>query len=215
MQTPLILIVALVISAAAAHGQTASGRIPKAKVVRQEPEAGEKKPTFFQRLFGPKTPKVAPTPDPVPEPTPTPRPRRRTRSAPPPEQVESPETPATPEAPETEPPTAPKKSKATPRKEKPKADPPTSEDKKPDFTGMSDAEKYKAVRKLAMEDEKVSALAAKASSALGDAQTEAATEEYNRALFQKIRQIEPSLDAYVDRVEAAMTRRLAAEKKRK
>jgi len=83
---------------------------------------------------------------------------------------------------------------------------------KTDLAGLDDATKFKLVRAKAMEDPQLKELKVKADSELDEAEAQKAGAAYNRALFRKIREIEPSLDGYVDRVEGAMSKRLAAEK---
>jgi hypothetical protein len=83
---------------------------------------------------------------------------------------------------------------------------------KSDLSGMDDSTKFKVVKAQAMEDSQVKELKAKAESEVDEADARAALDAYNRALFRKIREIEPSLDGYVDKIESAMTRRLSAEK---
>jgi hypothetical protein len=77
---------------------------------------------------------------------------------------------------------------------------------------VDDAEKYKTVKAAALEDPAVKELKTKADGAINESEAHAASVAYNRALFRKIREIEPSLDGYVDKVEAAMMKRLSGEK---
>ena len=81
-----------------------------------------------------------------------------------------------------------------------------------DLTGMDDGAKFKAVKAQAMEDPEVKDLKAKADGEVDDAAAQKALVAYNRALFKKIRELEPSVSAYSERVEASMTKRLSAEK---
>lgn len=212
MRTSLVFILSLIFSVAAAQAQTASDKIPKAKPVE------EKKPGFFKRVFSKKDKAEEAKPAPTPEPKPKATPRPRTRTAPKPAPKDEAAEPKVDPPADTRPAPAPDKPKTMPPAEKPKpavkAESKPPEPKKPEYADKPDAEKYQAVRKLALEDEKIQALAAKAGEALAPAEAKEATDEYNRALFRKIRQIEPSLDAYVDRVEAAMTKRLATERKK-
>lgn len=78
---------------------------------------------------------------------------------------------------------------------------------------LDDATKYKNARAKALEDEQVKELKGKADSAIAEDEAHRASVSYNKALFRKIRQLDPSLDAYVDKLEEAMTKRLSAEKR--
>ncbi len=89
-------------------------------------------------------------------------------------------------------------------KNTPKADKPAE--------NLDDATKYKNAHATALEDEKIKDLKAKADSAIDDAEAHRASVAYNKALFRKIREIDSSLDGYVDKVEEAMMKRLEAEK---
>ena len=191
-------------------------------------------PSFFQRLFSTgATPTPAPIRKSVATPTPTPAPvvKRRPRRPAPVEDTDS-ETPKV---------NATAKTTAAP-KVKPvataKADPPettgselppppkvktaktkiggkkTAPAVKLDLTGMDDAAKFKAVKAQAAEDQEVKDLKARADGEVNEAAAQKALVAYNRALFKKIIEIEPSVSAYAEKVEAAMTRRLSAEKGR-
>lgn len=83
-----------------------------------------------------------------------------------------------------------------------------------DLTGMDEVAKFKAVKAHAMEDAEVKDLKTKAESEVDDSAAQKALVAYNRALFRKIREIEPSVTAYSERVEASMTKRLGAEQSR-
>ena len=193
-------------------------------------------PTFLERLFstGP-----APTPAPIRATTPapirtaTPAPKRRPRRhAPPVDDVaETPKASAPKTAKVTVPPT-PKVNPPTAAKVNPPATtgdelppPPKGKGAKPkvagkkpapavkiDVTGMDDAAKFKAVKAQAMQDPEVKDLKSKADGEVDDAAAQKALVAYNRALFRKIREIEPSVAAYSERVETSMTKRLSAEK---
>jgi hypothetical protein len=133
------------------------------------------------------------------------------------------ETPAPPEKPATETPTA----------EKPPGDAPATEDQppkpgknskasknakntppkpaKPEVV-LDDATKYKNAHAAALADEKIKDLKAKADNAVDDAEAHKASVAYNKALYRKIREIDGSLEGYVDKLEQAMMKRLEAEK---
>ena len=83
-----------------------------------------------------------------------------------------------------------------------------------DLSGMDDAAKFKAVKEKAMEDPEVKDLKSPADSEVDEAEAHKALTAYNHALFRKIRDIEPSLGDYSEKVEKAMNRRLGAEKGR-
>jgi hypothetical protein len=78
---------------------------------------------------------------------------------------------------------------------------------------VDDATKYKNAHATAVEDAQIKELKAKADSALAEDEAHRASIAYNKALFRKIRTLDPSLDAYVDKLEDAMMKRLNAEKK--
>jgi hypothetical protein len=83
---------------------------------------------------------------------------------------------------------------------------------KPATPPVDDAEKFKTVKATALEDPAIKELKAKADGAIGESEAHAASVAYNRALFRKVREIEPSLDGYVDKLETAMMKRLSGEK---
>lgn len=97
--------------------------------------------------------------------------------------------------------------KPKPAKGKP-AKPVPAKPAKPDFSGLDEAAKYKAVKELALKEQAVIDLKAKADSTIDEADAKRASLEYNRVLFRKIREIEPSLDAYVDKLEQAVLKRV-------
>lgn len=77
---------------------------------------------------------------------------------------------------------------------------------------MDDPAKFKAVKAKAMEDPEIKELKNKADGEVAEAEASKALVNYNRALFRKIREIEPSLGDYADRVEQSMSKRLGSEK---
>lgn len=89
---------------------------------------------------------------------------------------------------------------------------PSRTSKKPELAGLDDAAKFKAVKSTALEDADIKALKTKADTTVDEAEAHRTSIEYNKALFRKIRSIEPSLGAYVESVEQAMMKRLGAEK---
>jgi hypothetical protein len=68
------------------------------------------------------------------------------------------------------------------------------------------------VKTDAMADPKIQELKAKADGTLDPAEADKALAEYNRALFRKIREIEPGISSYAEKVESSLTKRLGAEK---
>lgn len=171
----------------------------------------------MDRLFG-----IRPTPTPQPAPEeestskPKYRPKRRPAPAPEPESVpvrkaepavkeaasaEEDATKPVDVAPSTEP--APVKPGKGSRKPAPA---------KPNLAGLDDAAKFKAVKSTALEDAEIKALKIKAETTVDEAEAHTASVEYNKALFRKIRSIEPSLGNYVETVEQAMMKRLSSEK---
>jgi len=81
-----------------------------------------------------------------------------------------------------------------------------------DAPNLDDATKYKNAHATALEDEKIKDLKTKADSAIDESEAHKASVAYNKALFHKIREIDGSIDGYVDKLEAAMMKRLDAEK---
>ena len=90
---------------------------------------------------------------------------------------------------------------------------PKNEKSKPDTAGMDDSTKFKALKALAHEDAQVKELKAKADSAVSEADAHRASVAYNKALFQKIRELDPSVAPYSEKIEQAMMKRLNSEKR--
>ena len=67
---------------------------------------------------------------------------------------------------------------------------------------------YRQVHAKALEDPNVLSLQDKADTAIGEDEQKAASKIYYKALFDKMREIEPSLKDRIDRTEAATLRRL-------
>jgi hypothetical protein len=161
------------------------------------PEAqGEKKPSWMKRMFGPSaTPTPAPTPDPVVKRRPRPKATPATGVPPTVEKVPEKVTPA--------PGPRPKPAKSTSKKGTPPA---------ADSTGADDATKFKAAKSLAQDDPHLKELKSKADGEVNEAEAHKALVNYNRALFQKIREIDPSVSDYAGKVEQSMTKRIGSEK---
>ena len=77
---------------------------------------------------------------------------------------------------------------------------------------MDDPVKFRAAKLVAMEDPAIKDLKTKADSEVDEAEAQKALSAYNRALFRKIREVDPSVSDYADRVEQSMTKRIGAEK---
>jgi outer membrane biosynthesis protein TonB len=186
---------------------------PKPVATKPAPE----KPSFFKRFFGP-----LPTPTPIPRPmrTPTPAPTVKRRPSPKPKPVATEQrtavaTPKTPTEPEVKAPEKPAVKPPVKPAVKPTAKT-TSKSKTPaaaaDVTGLDDPVKFRTAKLAAMEDPAIKDLKTKADSEVDEAEAQKALSAYNRALFRKIREIDPSVSEYVDRVEQSMTKRIGAEK---
>lgn len=78
---------------------------------------------------------------------------------------------------------------------------------------MDDATKFKTLKALALEDAQVKELKARADTAVDDADAHRASVAYNKALFQKIRELDPSVVPYAEKIEQAMMKRLNGEKR--
>ncbi len=146
--------------------------------------------------------------------TPKPEAKPKTRSK---KTDASTETPAPePEAskPPAPKPTAKPDSTPPPPKEKPKASelPPKPEEKsKPTETTaqpLDERARYNAAKDKALEDPSVQALKEKAESTFDPDEGRKAMRAYNKALFNKMRKIDPSVKDRIDGTEAAVMKRL-------
>ena len=213
--------------------------VPKAKPVK--PEGPTFLERLFTTGDLPK-PAPRPTPKPVVKPLPAPestvkpitkpKPRRTSvvvgpkedapakvkAESPAGEAASSPPVKATPPAPAKVNPAAMKDDQLPPppkgkgAKSKPVAKKAATPPVKLDLGGMDDGAKFKAVKAQAMEDPEVKDLKSKADGEVDDAAAQKALVAYHRALFRKIREIEPSVTGYSERVEASMTKRLSVER---
>jgi hypothetical protein len=95
-----------------------------------------------------------------------------------------------------------------PSTEKPQA--PVVETKTPEEEEAEETSRFQAAKAKAMEDPHLQGLQAKADSAVGD-EARVATRRYYKALYQKMRKIEPSLTDRIDRTEDASMRRVEQE----
>jgi outer membrane biosynthesis protein TonB len=179
--------------------------IPSAeKAEKPKPERTGDSPSLLKRMFGARP---TPTPPPTPEPEPEVKRRPKTKPKPAPDEMpteavaKAPKTPTVPITPATT--TKPKVGKGTAKRATPAGTSVTPED---------DATKFKAAKARALEDERIKDLKTKADSEVNESEAHKALVNYNRALFQKIREIDPSVSEYAGKVEQSMTRRLGAEK---
>jgi hypothetical protein len=68
--------------------------------------------------------------------------------------------------------------------------------------------KYNEAKRKAMEDSRVQDLKEKADNVADEAEAQKAMRAYNRALFEKMRKLDPSIKERIDGTEAALLRRL-------
>jgi hypothetical protein len=73
-----------------------------------------------------------------------------------------------------------------------------------------DKARYHEIKAKALEDSDLKALKEKADNATGDDER-TAERAYNKALFKKLREIDPSISDYLDRMEKATMKRLGGE----
>jgi hypothetical protein len=73
-------------------------------------------------------------------------------------------------------------------------------------------EAFKLLKIQALEDPELKALKEKADTTLGDEESRKASITYNRALFRKIRELEPKLNDYTNRVESSLMKTLNADR---
>lgn len=196
---------------------TAVARKPDAKPAAQAAPAPAatpepvKKKGFFQRLFRGRErstprPVAKTTPTPAPKPTPTPAQRK----------IKRPVT-ATPSPTPNEP--GGEEPKATPAPKKGRTKPVVAADKQglpPAPPANADPEvldkhKYDVARIKAMEDPEVQQLKVKSDTAATEEEAIKAQRAYSRALFDRMRKIEPSLKERIDRLEAGVMRRLDSQ----
>jgi hypothetical protein len=186
-------------------------KAPKPKVVAkagEKPAADAPKRSVIGRIFGRKPAPAAPVPTPTPAPVVKPRQKAKSR---PKASTEKPEEPTTEKANEgpAETPAAKPEVKPTVGKRGIKKNPPPV----PAPAEGDDKAKYTAAREKADEDAAVKELKGKADNALTEAEAHTTSVAYNKAVYKKIREIDPSLDAYVDKLEEVMMKRLNSEKK--
>lgn len=226
-----LLVILFISISLPSFAQTAPKPRVIAKPAQPTPTPAPKK-TLFGRVFG----KPEPTPAPTPEPKATPKPKPKAAkpkpraTEPTPSQPSTTETPAekpagdappapdaTPAQPDGNTPPKPEAAAVKPDSTPPAAEPPKiakgtkskpEKTAKPDLSNLDEAGKYQAIKELAAKDPAIIELRNKADSTVDEGDAKRASLAYNRALFQKIRALEPSLDAYVDRLEQAVLKRL-------
>ena len=163
--------------------------------------------SLLRRMFGPRA-----TPTPAPAPTPAPVAKKNVKPKPKPGPAEMPEeatakvTPKRPAGTVPPPTTAVVKPRAG--KTPVKKGGPTSTDP----AGLDDGTKFKTAKTKALEDAHIKDLKGKADGEVNEAEAHKALVNYNRALFQKIREIDPSVSDYAGKVEQSMTKRIGSEK---
>lgn len=226
----IVVLLAVIFGLALPHsfaqttGSSSRRTIPKATAVA-EATPPPRKPSFFERLFGrrPRPTQAPATPTPtskprITKPTTTRRPVARTTSRPK-------SKPASTAADATGKPAA-TTTDATVEKPAPKPAAPRTTTRqttsKPAATakvappppGTTDLEeldkqKYDAARVKAMEDPEIQALKQKADEAVSDAEANQAQRAYNKALFAKMRKLDPLIKERIDRMESAVMKKLS------
>lgn len=87
---------------------------------------------------------------------------------------------------------------------------PLVETKTPAEEEAEESSRVQAAKSKALQDQKIEELQTKADSLTGD-DAKAATRRYYKALYEKMREIDPSVRDRIDRTEAASLRRLEQE----
>ncbi len=186
-----------------------------------------KKPGFWERVFGKKKPTPAPaTPTPAPvtkkKVVQKPRPKK-----PKPAVVDNDENASTPDRTAKVEPTKTAEESTPPSTTEVTPKPPTTKSGKgksgaqraenfPPSTDNADAEivekqKYDQAKAKAVADPKVQELRGKADSAASEDESRKALRAYNKAMFKRMKEIDPSIKDHVDRMEAAVMSRLGGE----
>ena len=200
-----LLITSLV--APSVYGQANSAPPPRPLPPRTAAEKVEKPAqsrNFFQRLFGPRaTPTPAPAPAPVVKRTPRPKPKPTQDTPSEPVKKMTPKIPPAGTLPGVSATVKPKTGKGSAKK----GTPATAA-----MNAGDDATKFRAAKAHAMEDAHIKDLKSKADGEVNEAEAHKALLNYNRALFQKIREVDPSVSDYSGKVEQSMTKRIGNEK---
>ena len=165
-----------------------------------------KPPGFWKRVFGPKTTKATPAPS-----TPTPVAKTKSGGAARSKKqvaatgVAEKTTETTGESEKPKPPVSKSTAKSKSAGENPQPTPSPVEGKDPE-TELR--EKYDAAKIKAAEDPEVKKLKEKADGAPTEEDARKALRDYNKALFKRMREIDPSIRERVDRMETAVLNRL-------
>ncbi len=219
-------IVALILTSLVLPIQAQRSDVPPRFVSAAERESASKKSgdsrSLFQRMFGPR-PTPTPIPTPIPKATPAPKPKPAIKKRPKPRPADEDTAEPSPKVtPKTRP--APKAAAtastetttpetAAPSTVKPKV---TKGGKKGsaasvDSSGLDDVTRFRNAKAKALEDARIKELKSQADSEVNAAEAHKATVNYNRALFQKIREVDPSVSDYAGKVEQSMTKRIGSE----
>jgi hypothetical protein len=78
--------------------------------------------------------------------------------------------------------------------------------------GTDERTRFRNAKAQAQEDGHLKELRSKADGEVNEAEANKALKEYNKALFQKIREVDPSVSGYSGKVEQSMSKRLSNEK---
>jgi hypothetical protein len=188
------------------HAQRSATPTPIPSKVSATAEKPARPRTFLQRIFGPSatTPTPTPTPAPVVKHYPKPKPKLAPDETPAVETAKvTPKVHSTETAPATTATTKPKTGKGSGKKGTPA---------NAETAALDDATKFKNAKAKALEDVHIRELKSKADGEVDEAAAHKALVNYNRALFEKIREVDPSVSSYAGKVEQAMTKRIGAEK---
>lgn len=74
-----------------------------------------------------------------------------------------------------------------------------------------DKARYHEIKAQALTDPEIKALKDKADNASTDAEQRAAEKNFDKALFKKMRTLDPSISDYIDRIEKATMKQIGAE----
>ena len=178
---------------------------PTPKPEKSEKPAATPKPEKEKATPTPKPEKATPTPKPE-KATPTPKPEKATPTPKPEKTTGS--TPAPAATPAATP--AGKKGKKQPATPAPAAN---ASNLPPEPGADADPEakekyRFEVAKTKAENDEHIKSLKAKADEATTEADSKAALRTYNKALFEKVKKIDPSVSEWSDRMEAAILKRL-------
>ena len=185
-----------------------------------------KKPGFWERVFGKKKPTPAPA-------TPTPAPVIKKKVAPKPrakkpkpaitetdngtngsdkiangQPAKSGDESTPPKNEEREKPSTPKPGKGKGTAQRSQDFPPSTDNADAEIV---EKQKYEQAKAKAVADPKVQELRGKADDAASEDESRKALRAYNKAMFKRMKEIDPSIKDHVDRMEAAVMSRLGGE----